>query len=177
MCNLYSITTNQAAIIALFRVLNRYVGNLPPMPGVFPDYPAPVIRAAGAERELTMMRWGMPPPPRAGGFPVTNIRNTTSPHWRGWLKPENRCLVQQLCGIRARAKPRNQKERRRLVRAERRSAAVRLCRDLDRVQRRPRYEVQADPRPSPCLRLPDDVTERHRQAHPSEGYAGDPDHR
>jgi hypothetical protein len=34
MCNLYSITTNQAAIIALFRVINRYVGNLPPMPGV-----------------------------------------------------------------------------------------------------------------------------------------------
>jgi hypothetical protein len=41
MCNLYSITTNQAAIIALFRVINHYVGNLPPMPGVFPDYPAP----------------------------------------------------------------------------------------------------------------------------------------
>jgi len=36
MCNLYSITTNQAAIIALFRVINRYVGNLPPMTGVFP---------------------------------------------------------------------------------------------------------------------------------------------
>jgi hypothetical protein len=30
MCNLYSITTNQAAIIALFRVVNRYVGNLAP---------------------------------------------------------------------------------------------------------------------------------------------------
>jgi hypothetical protein len=42
--NLYSITTNQAAIAALFRVINRYVGNLAPMPGVFPDYPAPVIR-------------------------------------------------------------------------------------------------------------------------------------
>ena len=26
MCNLYSITTNQAAIAALFRVVNRYVG-------------------------------------------------------------------------------------------------------------------------------------------------------
>jgi hypothetical protein len=39
MCNLYSITTDQTAIIALFRVINRYVGNLPPMPGVFPDYP------------------------------------------------------------------------------------------------------------------------------------------
>jgi hypothetical protein len=38
------------------------------------------------------MRWGMPPP-RAGGYPVTNIRNTSSPHWRAWLKPENRCLV------------------------------------------------------------------------------------
>src|SRR5712675_3750111 len=82
MCNLYSITTNQAAIIALFRVMNRYVGNLPPMPGVFPDYPAPVVRNVGTERELTMMRWGMPPPPRTGGPPVTNIRNTSSPHWR-----------------------------------------------------------------------------------------------
>ena len=62
MCNLYSITTNQAAIAALFRVMNQYVGNLPPMPGVFPDYPAPVVRNAATERELVMMRWGMPPP-------------------------------------------------------------------------------------------------------------------
>jgi putative SOS response-associated peptidase YedK len=92
MCNLYSITTNQSAIIALFRAMNHDVGNLPPMPGVFPDYPAPVVRNTGADRELVMMRWGMPPP-RTGGPPVTNIRNTTSPHWRGWLKPENRCLV------------------------------------------------------------------------------------
>jgi putative SOS response-associated peptidase YedK len=85
MCNLYSITTNQAAIIALFRVMSRYVGNLPPMPGVFPDYPAPVVHNVGADRELTMMRWGMPPPLRTGGPPVTNIRNTSSPHWRAWL--------------------------------------------------------------------------------------------
>jgi putative SOS response-associated peptidase YedK len=61
------------------------------MPSVFPDYPAPVVRNAGAERELVLMRWGMPPPPRTGGPPVTNIRNTSSPHWGGWLKPENRC--------------------------------------------------------------------------------------
>jgi putative SOS response-associated peptidase YedK len=93
MCNLYSITTNQAAISALFRVINRYVGNLPPMPGVFPDYPAPVVRNTDAGRELVMMRWGMPPPPRGGNFPVTSIRNTSSPHWRAWLKPENRRLV------------------------------------------------------------------------------------
>src|ERR1700745_3672096 len=93
MCSLYSITTNQAAIIALFRVINRYVGNLPPMPGVYPDFPAPVLRDTEAGRELSMMRWGMPPPPRAGGAPVTNIRNTSSPHWRMWLKPKSRCLV------------------------------------------------------------------------------------
>ena len=64
MCNLYSITTNQAAIIALFRVINRYVSNLPPMPGVFPDYPAPVIRNTNAGTEMVTMRWGMPPPSR-----------------------------------------------------------------------------------------------------------------
>jgi putative SOS response-associated peptidase YedK len=54
MCNLYSIITNQEAIRALFRVINRYVGNLPPMPGVFPDDPAPVARDAGDEREMTI---------------------------------------------------------------------------------------------------------------------------
>jgi hypothetical protein len=56
MRNLYSITTNQAAIMALFRVVNRYVGNLPPMPGVFPDYPAPIIRNTGAERDSSRFR-------------------------------------------------------------------------------------------------------------------------
>ena len=52
MCNLYSITTNQAAIIALFRVVNRYIGNLAPMPGVFPDYKAPIVRNGAEGREL-----------------------------------------------------------------------------------------------------------------------------
>jgi putative SOS response-associated peptidase YedK len=66
MCSLYSITTNQAAIAALYRVVNRYVGNLAPMPGVFPDYPAPVVRNTEAGTEMTLMRWGMPPP-RTGG--------------------------------------------------------------------------------------------------------------
>jgi putative SOS response-associated peptidase YedK len=57
MCNLYSITTNQAAIAALFRVVNRYVGNLAPMPGAFPDYPAPVVRNTDTGSELVTMRW------------------------------------------------------------------------------------------------------------------------
>src|SRR5207245_5689798 len=55
---------------------------------------------------------GMPPRLRTGGPPVTNIRNTSSPHWRGWLKPESRCLgaFQQLCRVCARAEPRDQKK-------------------------------------------------------------------
>jgi hypothetical protein len=39
MCNLYSITTNQEAIRALLRVINRYVGNCNSR-----VIPAPVIR-------------------------------------------------------------------------------------------------------------------------------------
>jgi len=66
MCNLYSITTNQAAILSLFRVVNRYVGNLVPMPGVFPDYPAPVIRDTDDGREMLLMRRGMPRCEQAG---------------------------------------------------------------------------------------------------------------
>ena len=93
MCNLYSITTSQEAIRRLFGVARDSAGNLPIMPGVFPDYEAPVVRKYEDARELIKMRWGMPPPPKFGGPPITNIRNTSSPHWRGWLKPENRCLV------------------------------------------------------------------------------------
>jgi hypothetical protein len=39
---------------ALFRVMNQHVSNLPPMPDVLPDYPAPVVRN-GAEQELTLV--------------------------------------------------------------------------------------------------------------------------
>ena len=62
------------------------------MPGVFPDYMAPVVRNNGI-RELAMLRWGMPGPPQFGGAPITNIRNVKSARLRGWLKPEDRCVV------------------------------------------------------------------------------------
>ena len=94
MCNAYSITKGQAAIIALTRAMRDSTGNLPPMPGVFPDYLAPVVRnAPDGVRELAMLRWGMPGPPQFGGAPVTNIRNAKSPHWRAWLSTEHRCVV------------------------------------------------------------------------------------
>jgi hypothetical protein len=41
MRNLCSIAINQEAIRALSRVVNRYVGNLAPMPRACPDYPSP----------------------------------------------------------------------------------------------------------------------------------------
>jgi putative SOS response-associated peptidase YedK len=92
MCNLYSVTTNQEAIRRLFGTAFDSAGNLPSMPGVFPDQEAPVVRNHEGGRQLIRMRWGMPPP-KFGGPPVTNIRNLSSPHWRGWLKPASRCLV------------------------------------------------------------------------------------
>src|SRR3954470_21202456 len=122
MCNLYSLTKGQAAIIALARAMRDTTGNLPPMPGVFPDYSAPIIRnAPDGVRELALARWGMPSSQfalmqsakkraaklEAKGQTVdfkhllrmepdggtTNIRNTDSKHWKRWLGIEHRCVV------------------------------------------------------------------------------------
>lgn len=93
MCNLYSHTSNVQAIIDLVGELRNNAGNLPPLPGIFPDYPAPIVRNADAGREIVMARWGMPSPPQFAGPPVTNIRNLASPHWRRWTGVANRCLV------------------------------------------------------------------------------------
>jgi putative SOS response-associated peptidase YedK len=161
MCNLYSITTNQEAIIRLFRVINRYVGNLAPMSGVFPDYPAPVIRNAdaGSGWELAMMRWGMPPPPRTGGRPVTNIRNTSSPHWRGWLKPENQCLVPANSFAEYAPEPNPETKKKDLVWFALGDDRPLAAFAVGGVPRRSGHQVKTDPRPSRHLRLPDDVAE------------------
>jgi putative SOS response-associated peptidase YedK len=88
MCNLYSLTSNQKAIIDLVRAIRDLTGNLPPMPGIFPDYSAPIVRnAPDGERELTLAQWGMPSPVfalkgRNSDSGVTNVRNVASPHWR-----------------------------------------------------------------------------------------------
>jgi len=98
VCNLYSLTKGQQAIIQLARVLGDRTGNLPPMPGIFPDYPAPIVRNGADGRELALARWGMPSPQfvlkgRTVDPGVTNVRNVASPHWRRWLGTEHRCLV------------------------------------------------------------------------------------
>ena len=60
MCNLYSMTKNQDAIRRLFSFDIESTGNLPTMPGIFPDYPAPIMRNKADATELTLARWGMP---------------------------------------------------------------------------------------------------------------------
>jgi len=103
VCNLYSVTTNVEAIRQFMRagrdlVINEDIGNFPPLPGIFPDYSAPIVRNHEGELELAMARWGLPSPKfvlegknRDPG--VTNVRNVGSPHWRRWLGVENRCVV------------------------------------------------------------------------------------
>lgn len=98
MCNLYSLTKGQAAIIEMTRAMVDRTGNLPPLPGIFPDYSAPIVRNGGEGRELAMARWGMPSPAfalkgRNSDSGITNVRNVRSPHWRRWLGPASRCVV------------------------------------------------------------------------------------
>jgi putative SOS response-associated peptidase YedK len=122
MCNLYSVTKSQEAIRQYTRAMVDHTGNLPPLPGIFPDYRAPIVRTgADGQRELVMARWGMPSPQNvlmeatkrraqklegkgeAVDFKqllrmepdggVTNIRNAQSRHWQRWLGIEHRCVV------------------------------------------------------------------------------------
>lgn len=98
MCNLYSLIRPQSEIGKAFGVEHDDTGNLPPLPGIFPNTAAPVIRMRDGARALSMIRWGMPSPAfvlkgKKVDPGVTNVRNTASPHWRRWLSPEHRCLV------------------------------------------------------------------------------------
>jgi putative SOS response-associated peptidase YedK len=66
-------------------------GNLPSH--VFPDRLGLVIRREGEAYVPESMRWGFPPPPNAGSYYVTNVRNVASGFWRKWLEPQWRCVV------------------------------------------------------------------------------------
>lgn len=98
MCNLYSMRSNQEAIRDLVKYISDFTGNMPPLPGIFPDYQAPIVRNSQDERELAMAWWGMPSPVfalkgRNSDPGITNVRNVKSPHWRRWLGVESRCVV------------------------------------------------------------------------------------
>lgn len=121
MCNLYSVTKGQKAILEAVDAMIDSTGNLPSMPGIYPDYSAPVVRNTAKGRELALLRWGMPSSQKAqldaakkradklrakgkhvyfdellkmepdGG--TTNIRNTSRPHGKRWYGLEHRCVV------------------------------------------------------------------------------------
>jgi putative SOS response-associated peptidase YedK len=122
MCNLYSITASQDAIVAFTKALRDQTGNLAPYPSVFPDGEAPIIRnGADGKRELVKARWGMPTSQfilmqgakkkaaalekkgQVADFKQllrverdsgqTNIRNLDSKHWKRWLGIGHRCVV------------------------------------------------------------------------------------
>ncbi len=121
MCNLYNLTTNQQAIRDFISITHDLIGNLEPSVDIYPDRFAPIIRNNEDRRELAMVRWGMPSSSKAqfdaatkradklrakgkevnfdellkmepdGG--TTNVRNTSSKHWKRWLEVGNRCVV------------------------------------------------------------------------------------
>ena len=98
------------------------------------------------------------------------LPTSATPHRRTGAagSPENRCLVRPTASPNLRRSGiRHRQEGHRLVCAERGPAAVFLCRHLDRISRRPRHQVKADPRPSSGLWLPDHGRERDRRADPS----------
>ncbi len=122
MCNLYNATTTREAMRALRRYIHDMTNGAPWPPQMYPDYAGPIIRnGSDGDEELALARWGMPSSRKAildaatkradklrakgkdvdfdallrmepdGG--TTNVRNTSSSHWRPWLGPANRCLV------------------------------------------------------------------------------------
>jgi putative SOS response-associated peptidase YedK len=122
MCNLYAVMKARAEIAKLAGAMFDYGANAAPMPGVFPDYAAPIVtHAEDRSRVMRDVRWGMPSSKKAildaatkradkarakGGVVdfahmlrmepdggTTNVRNTASSHWKPWLSFASRCLV------------------------------------------------------------------------------------
>lgn len=120
MCNLYRQRSGPQAIMDMAKAMRSTVGNLAPG-DIYPDYPAPIVRWEGDGHILASARWGMPSSKKAifdnatkradklrakGGevdfqkilefepdSGTTNVRNTSSSHWKPHLSPAQRCLV------------------------------------------------------------------------------------
>ena len=98
VCNLWSLNKTREEVRSLVKALRDLTSNKPPQYGVYPDYEAGVVRMENGERIIANARWGLPSPAyalkgRNSDPGITNVRNTSSPHWKRWLGPENRCLV------------------------------------------------------------------------------------
>ena len=122
MCNLYAMMRSRAEAATAAGAMRDRNNNQPPSPGIYPDYPGPVVLVGeDGQREMRDMRWGMPSPTwvvqkaaearaeklrakskeydweellrKEPDAGITNVRRTEIDHWQRWLKSENRCLV------------------------------------------------------------------------------------
>jgi putative SOS response-associated peptidase YedK len=98
MCNLYSMNKTRDEVRILVKALRDLTANQPPLPGIYPDYAAPIVRLENGQRVIANARWGLPSPAfalkgRNSDPGITNVRNTASAHWKRWLGPAHRCLV------------------------------------------------------------------------------------
>lgn len=102
MCNLYEhVPADEVPLllqhyelidVPLEQILSEQVrGSNQPL--VYPKYPAPVLVMRDGKLSAEKMKWGMPGPsfPGKDGKParpsfITNVRNTTSGHWKSWLQ-------------------------------------------------------------------------------------------
>lgn len=92
MCNLYRMRATRTEIAALFDASCSFGDDLD-KDYVSPGRPGYIVRAREGRRLLERMTWGFPPPPSARQ-PVVNVRNYSSPFWRGALQNTRfRCLV------------------------------------------------------------------------------------
>jgi hypothetical protein len=172
LCNLYSVTKGQQAIRELAGAMSDRTGNLPPLPGIFPDHAAPIVRDQPEGRELTMARWSMPSPVfaltgRNSDPGVTNVRNVKSPHWRPWLG-----IVSLRRALREFFRERGVAERlspTSVVRVRRHETARFFRRHLDALDLRPKSEGRRDDERH--LRIPDDRTEQGGWGDPFESDA------
>ena len=97
MCNDFRNPYTREQILNAFEAIADLGNNQPTQSELFPNYPAMVVRVQDGKRAVSNARWGLPSPPVAltGKVDrgVTNVRNTSSPHWRRWFGPTYRCIV------------------------------------------------------------------------------------
>jgi hypothetical protein len=74
LCDLYSMTTSQQAIREIAGAMIDRAGDLPPLPTIFPDYAAPIVRDRPQGRELT-------------GFVAKLLNGRERPRTRNWFTP------------------------------------------------------------------------------------------
>lgn len=96
MCNLYSMTTNQQAVLRLFRVIGNRAAHVEQKDAIFPGHQAPVVRRTpDGERELVNLSWGFVLlQPGKAPRRVTNTRDdkVQGRFWRSSFE-QRRCLV------------------------------------------------------------------------------------